>query len=219
MPDRSARRLPPPRFLVSFTPGAFIPLVPYLLGAGVPAFAASLSISLAALALLGAGIATLTRRPAWYGALRQVCLGAVAAGFTYAVGLVIGVGAPIEHHFEWVAPASGSPAASADRIAAAYRGTLLGRLTSQTSPMVMKPKNQTTPTRLAPSHADRCSYVADRPSGTSSCTQLNSPWRVLASHRSIKTFQMTSTHVAFRHCAMTGSSLRRACPGHDPSRP
>ena len=76
---------------VAFTTGAFIPLVPYLLGAGMPAFAASLSVSLAALALLGAGIASLTRRPAWYGALRQVCLGAVAAGFTYAVGLVIGV--------------------------------------------------------------------------------------------------------------------------------
>ena len=55
------------------------------------AFVASLSVSLAALALLGAGIASLTRRPAWYGALRQVCLGAVAAGVTYAVGLVIGV--------------------------------------------------------------------------------------------------------------------------------
>jgi VIT1/CCC1 family predicted Fe2+/Mn2+ transporter len=67
--------------------------VAYLVGAGTPAFAASLALSLAALALLGAGIATLTRRPAWYGALRQVCLGAVAAAFTYAVGLVIGVGA------------------------------------------------------------------------------------------------------------------------------
>ena len=68
--------------------------MPYLLGAGMPAFVASLSISLAALAFLGAGIAAITRRPAWYGALRQVCLGAVAAGFTYAVGLMIGVGAP-----------------------------------------------------------------------------------------------------------------------------
>jgi VIT1/CCC1 family predicted Fe2+/Mn2+ transporter len=78
---------------IAFTTGAFIPLIPYLLGAGMPAFVASLSVSLAALALLGAGIAALTRRPAWYGAVRQVCLGAVAAGFTYAVGLAIGVGA------------------------------------------------------------------------------------------------------------------------------
>ena len=81
---------------VAFTTGAIIPLVPYLLGAGMhPAFVASLLVSLGALAFLGAGIAALTRRPAWYGALRQVCLGAVAAGFTYAVGLVVG-SAPVE---------------------------------------------------------------------------------------------------------------------------
>ena len=79
---------------VAFTTGAFIPLVPYLVGSGTTAFVASLVVSLTALGVLGAGIAALTRRPAWYGALRQVCLGAVAAGFTYAVGLVIGVGAP-----------------------------------------------------------------------------------------------------------------------------
>ena len=45
-----------------------------------------------ALALLGAGIAALTRRPAWYGSLRQVVLGGIAAAVTYAVGLAIGVG-------------------------------------------------------------------------------------------------------------------------------
>jgi VIT1/CCC1 family predicted Fe2+/Mn2+ transporter len=56
------------------------------------AFVTSLSISLAALALLGIGIATLTRRPAWYGAVRQVLLGGVAAAVTYAVGLMVGVG-------------------------------------------------------------------------------------------------------------------------------
>jgi len=39
-------------------------------------------------------IAALTRRPAGFGVLRQVCLGAVAAGFTDAVGLVVGVGGP-----------------------------------------------------------------------------------------------------------------------------
>ena len=77
---------------VSFTAGAFVPLLPYLLLVGTPAFAASLLLSLAALALVGAGIATLTRRPVWYGALRQVLLGGIAAGVTYAVGLAIGVG-------------------------------------------------------------------------------------------------------------------------------
>jgi VIT1/CCC1 family predicted Fe2+/Mn2+ transporter len=78
---------------VAFTAGAFIPLLPYLLATGSLAFAASLLASLAALALLGAGIAALTRRPAWFGVVRQVLLGGIAAAFTYAVGLAIGVGA------------------------------------------------------------------------------------------------------------------------------
>jgi vacuolar iron transporter family protein len=76
----------------AFTAGALIPLVPYLLTTGSPAFAASLTLSLAALALLGAGIAVLTRRTAWYGALRQVLLGGIAAAVTYAVGVAIGIG-------------------------------------------------------------------------------------------------------------------------------
>ena len=76
----------------SFTAGAFVPLLPYLLTSGSFAFLASLSLSLAALGLLGTGIAALTRRPAWYGAIRQVLLGGVAAAVTYAVGLVVGIG-------------------------------------------------------------------------------------------------------------------------------
>jgi len=76
----------------AFTAGAFIPLLPYLLASGPAAFAGSLAASLTALALLGAGIASLTRRPALFGAVRQVLLGGIAAAFTYAVGLAIGVG-------------------------------------------------------------------------------------------------------------------------------
>src|SRR6185369_7931747 len=41
---------------VAFTAGAFIPLLPYLLAAGTPAFVGSIVASLIALALLGAGI-------------------------------------------------------------------------------------------------------------------------------------------------------------------
>jgi VIT1/CCC1 family predicted Fe2+/Mn2+ transporter len=76
---------------VAFTAGAFIPLLPYLLTSGQPAFVGSLVLSLIALALLGAGIAMLTRRSKWYGAVRQVLLGGIAAAVTYAVGLLIGV--------------------------------------------------------------------------------------------------------------------------------
>ena len=75
---------------LAFTSGAFVPLVPYLLAAGTPAFVASLTVSLLALALMGVGISRLTRRPMLFSALRQVLLGGVAAAVTYAVGSVIG---------------------------------------------------------------------------------------------------------------------------------
>jgi VIT1/CCC1 family predicted Fe2+/Mn2+ transporter len=77
---------------VAFTVGASVPVVPYLVGSGQQAFIASLVVSIAALTMLGAGIASLTRRPLPYGAVRQVLLGGIAAAVTYAVGQVIGVG-------------------------------------------------------------------------------------------------------------------------------
>jgi len=77
---------------VAFTLGAFLPLLPFLLARGQPAFIGSIVLSLLALAILGIGIARLTRRPAWYGAVRQMLLGGVAAAVTYAVGVLIGVG-------------------------------------------------------------------------------------------------------------------------------
>ena len=76
---------------VAFTMGAFVPLAPYLLLAGAAAFVGSLGISLVALAVLGTGIALLTRRPIPYGAARQVLLGGAAAAVTYGVGTLLGV--------------------------------------------------------------------------------------------------------------------------------
>ena len=76
----------------AFTAGAAVPLFPFLLLDGGQALAAGLTASLAALALLGWAIATLTRRPLLFGAVRQVLLGGVAALVTYSVGQVIGVG-------------------------------------------------------------------------------------------------------------------------------
>lgn len=76
---------------VAFTGGAIVPLVPYLVVANPgAAFAVSLLVSLAALALLGTGIGLLTRRPIPFAAIRQVLLGGVAAAVTYAVGQAIG---------------------------------------------------------------------------------------------------------------------------------
>jgi VIT1/CCC1 family predicted Fe2+/Mn2+ transporter len=77
---------------LSFTAGAFVPLLPYLLWSGATAFGLSLAFSLVALALLGLAIGVMTRRPLLYTAGRQVLLGGAAAAVTFAVGKIIGVG-------------------------------------------------------------------------------------------------------------------------------
>lgn len=74
----------------AFVAGAFVPLLPYLLLSGAPAFATSLLLSLVALAILGLGISRLTRRSPLFSAVRQVALGGIAAGVTFAVGRLIG---------------------------------------------------------------------------------------------------------------------------------
>jgi vacuolar iron transporter family protein len=73
---------------VSFSIGAALPLLPFVFGASALWPAAIV----AGLALLLAGtiVARITGRPWWYGGLRQLVLGAVAAGVTFAVGAAIG---------------------------------------------------------------------------------------------------------------------------------
>jgi VIT1/CCC1 family predicted Fe2+/Mn2+ transporter len=74
--------------LVAFAVGAIIPLVPYLFGADLLWVALALA---AIAAIIGGGlVARLTARPFWRGALRQLALGALAAGFTYLIGLAVG---------------------------------------------------------------------------------------------------------------------------------
>jgi vacuolar iron transporter family protein len=74
--------------LVSFAVGAIIPLLPYAAGAD----SLWLALGLAALAAVAGGgvVARLTGRPFWRGALRQLALGALAAGVTYLIGLAVG---------------------------------------------------------------------------------------------------------------------------------
>lgn len=80
---------------LSFTIGAAIPLIPYLLTIGGTAFGLSLGGSLGALALLGYLISRMTRRHPVYSTVRQVLLGGVAAAVTFGVGTLIGAGSPI----------------------------------------------------------------------------------------------------------------------------
>lgn len=77
---------------ISFTLGAAIPVVPYLLLPAATAFPVSIVVSLLSLGMLGYLISRMTRRPALFSAVRQVLLGGVAALVTYAVGTIIGVG-------------------------------------------------------------------------------------------------------------------------------
>ncbi|HEU5033371.1 MAG TPA: VIT1/CCC1 transporter family protein [Mycobacteriales bacterium] len=76
--------------LLSFAAGAFVPLLPYLLGASQ--LWITLVVAALALAALGASVARFTERPLWWGAVRQLGLGAAAAGVTYGVGSAFGVG-------------------------------------------------------------------------------------------------------------------------------
>ena len=73
---------------VFFAFGAVLPLLPYLFG--LDNLAVALCIGGAALLLAGGVTARFTRRSVAYSALRQLALGALAAGFTYLVGALIG---------------------------------------------------------------------------------------------------------------------------------
>jgi vacuolar iron transporter family protein len=76
----------------AFAVGAVIPVLPYLLGSGTPAFVASLAMSLVALFAVGAGVSLLTGKGVLFSGLRQLGIGAAAAAVTWLVGTIIGVG-------------------------------------------------------------------------------------------------------------------------------
>ena len=73
---------------VAFAAGALLPVLPYLFGAD--GLLAAAVLTLLGLFLCGAMVTRLTPRPWWYGGLRQVLIGAVAAAVTYGVGSLIG---------------------------------------------------------------------------------------------------------------------------------
>jgi VIT1/CCC1 family predicted Fe2+/Mn2+ transporter len=74
----------------SFALGAFLPVLPYLLGAtGIWPAAV---LTLLGLFLCGAFVTRLTPRPWWYGGGRQVLVGTVAAVVTYTFGSLVGTG-------------------------------------------------------------------------------------------------------------------------------
>ncbi|MEV0001929.1 VIT1/CCC1 transporter family protein [Micromonospora sp. NPDC050980] len=75
---------------VCFSIGALVPLLSYLLG--FTSLWLALAVGGVGLFLAGAIVARFTYRSWWTSGLRQLLLGALAAGATYLIGTLIGVG-------------------------------------------------------------------------------------------------------------------------------
>lgn len=75
---------------VSFTVGALVPVLPFLLG--MSAVLPALLLTAFALMLTGGVVARLTARPIWFGGGRQLLLGALSAAVTFGVGRLVGGG-------------------------------------------------------------------------------------------------------------------------------
>jgi VIT1/CCC1 family predicted Fe2+/Mn2+ transporter len=76
--------------LIAFAIGALVPLLPLLLGAAT--VWPTVDAALVALFICGAVVTRITSQPWWFGGLRQLVLGAAAAGLTYGVGGLVGSG-------------------------------------------------------------------------------------------------------------------------------
>ncbi|MCH8270535.1 MAG: VIT1/CCC1 transporter family protein [Planctomycetes bacterium] len=79
----------------AFTAGAVIPVLAYFTGAGWGQFVVSATLSGMALFAVGVGVSLFTGRGSMYSGLRQLAIGAAAAGATYGIGTAIGVGTGI----------------------------------------------------------------------------------------------------------------------------
>jgi VIT1/CCC1 family predicted Fe2+/Mn2+ transporter len=75
---------------VTFALGAFLPLLPYLLGAHSLFW--SLLLGAVVLLAMGAAVAAFTGRSRWFGAGRHLVLGAIAVAVVFGVGSAIGTG-------------------------------------------------------------------------------------------------------------------------------
>ncbi|MGY1435045.1 VIT1/CCC1 transporter family protein [Streptomyces reniochalinae] len=73
----------------SFSLGAVLPVLPYLFG--TTALWPAVVLALVGLFACGALVARVTARPWWFSGLRQLGLGAAAAGVTYGLGVLFGV--------------------------------------------------------------------------------------------------------------------------------
>jgi VIT1/CCC1 family predicted Fe2+/Mn2+ transporter len=75
---------------LSFALGAVLPLLPWFVGGGTAAIAASISIAAVAALTVGGVLGLLTGRSVIRRGLRQLLITAVAAGVTYGIGRAVG---------------------------------------------------------------------------------------------------------------------------------
>lgn len=76
---------------VAFAGGAFVPLAPFLMAAGLAATWTSVAVSLAALFAVGASMSIFTGRAWSFSGSRMLLIGGGAALVTYGVGRLLGV--------------------------------------------------------------------------------------------------------------------------------
>lgn len=86
--DLASPRLAAVSSFLSFGLGALIPLLPLLVG--IEAVWPIVVLSLIGLFACGAIVTNVTSRSWWYGGVRQLVLGGVAAGLTYLIGEAVG---------------------------------------------------------------------------------------------------------------------------------
>ncbi|MGZ4619032.1 MAG: VIT1/CCC1 transporter family protein, partial [Frankiaceae bacterium] len=75
----------------SFSIGAFVVVLPYLITAGTAALVCALVLAALARMAVGADIGALAGRGLVRGAVRQLIVGALAAGATFLIGQLIGI--------------------------------------------------------------------------------------------------------------------------------
>jgi len=75
----------------SFAAGAFIPLLPYLIGSGTAAFVTAIGLAAVVLWLVGTMISVLTGKSVFVTSSRMILVGALAAAITFGIGKAIGV--------------------------------------------------------------------------------------------------------------------------------
>ena len=76
---------------VAFALGAFVPVVPYIIGSGDAALGWAAGLAAVMLMGVGAAISVFTGRSGLRNGLRMLIIGALSAGATYGVGRLVGV--------------------------------------------------------------------------------------------------------------------------------